>query len=396
MKDESSCLSHVRSLSFPRMSGGKGEKAAGDYIHSFCADAGLSPKRHPFRASLFPSECLMRAAVLFWMIVTVLAVFVFWHDKTVTAALIVVTALSVLLLSRWHPFFERLFSVSFWNSVQSENIYASVESDKNAPWIFFMAHYDSKAQSLPIYVRAFVLISGTLGMALLACLALACAIFSDPSGILHLFAQITAVAVIIAMMCILFNRTVDTSPGAIDNATGVSVVLELAKAVSKEPPKDLNVCFLFTGAEEIGLCGAQSFLSLYGDAYRKDATFVVNLDGVGGKEKLLMVDHYGLPPVITARRLSRVTREAAETCRVDLHRVPFIMGALWDHVVWASHGYEALTLSMGGWEKSTFLIHSEHDTLENVNGHALEKSLRLCLELVKTITRETFGESVRL
>ncbi len=390
MKDETSCLAHVMALSFPRLSGGKGEKAAGDYIFSFCVDAGLVPHRHLFRASLFPSEFLSRIAVVFWTIVTILAVFVFWRHAILAAALIGVMALSALFFSRWHPFFERLFSISSWNSVESENIYATVESEKNAPWLVFMAHYDSKAQSLPIYIRAFVLISGTFGMALLASLTAAHAIIADTSGLLHLFAQITATAVILAMLCILFNRTVDTSPGAIDNATGVSVVLELAKAIKKEPPRDLNVCFLFTGAEEIGLCGAQSFLHDFGDAYRKDDTFVVNLDGVGGKEKLLLVDHYALPPVITARVLSRVTREAAETCGVELHHVPFIMGALWDHVVWASHGYEALTLSMGGWEKSTFLIHGEQDKAENVNGHALEKSLLLCLELVKTIKRDTF------
>jgi len=394
MKDESSCLSHVRALSFPRLSGGKGEKAAGDYIHSFCIDSGLAAERHPFSASLFPSECLMRLTVIVWIVMTSLSVFVFWHNKTISAVIIAVIAFSVMLLSRWHPFFERLFSVSFWKKVRSENIHASVKADKDAPWIVFMAHYDSKSQSLPIYVRAFVLISGTLGMALLACLVFAGAIFKDFSGILHLSAQITAATVILAMLCILFNRTVDTSPGAIDNATGVSVLLELAKAVYKDPPGGLNVSFLFTGAEEIGLCGAQSFLSLHGHAYSKDDTYVVNLDGVGGKEKLLLVDHYALPPVVTARRLSRATRKAAERCGVELHQMPLIMGALWDHVVWASHGYEALTLSMGGWERSTFLIHSEHDKMENVNGYALEKSLRLCLELIRTIRQGTFAEPV--
>lgn len=388
MEAESCCVDHVQRLSFPRLSGGKGEKAAGDYIVSSLEDAGLSPARQPFSASLFPSEVLARVAVLFWAIATALAVFVLWSNIRLAAALIAAMALSVLLMSRWHPLLERLFSVSFWPSVKSENIHASVKCSESAPWIVFMAHYDSKAQSLPIWLRAFVLIGGTLGMAVLACLTFACAIFSDPTGLIHLAAEITGLAVIISMLCVLFNRTVDKSPGAIDNASGVSVVLELAKAVSRDRPQDINICFLFTGAEEIGLCGAQSFVAELGGSFPKDSTFIVNLDGVGGKAKLLLVDHYALPPVTTARKLSTLSGKAASRCGVKLHNMPLIMGALWDHVVWASHGYEALTLSMGGWEKSTFLIHGELDRAENVNGHSLNTTLRLCLEIVKAVQEE--------
>lgn len=388
MEAEPRCVDHVQRLSFPRLSGGKGEKAAGDYIFLFLKDAGLSPVRHPFSASLFPSEVLARVAVLFWAILTALVVFVLWSNIRLAAALIAVMALSVLLMSRWHPFLERLFSVSCWPSVQSENIHASVKCSESAPWIVFMAHYDSKAQSLPIWLRAFVLIGGTLGMAVLACLTFACAIFSDSSGLIHLMAEITGLAVILSMLCVLFNRTVDRSPGAIDNASGVSVVLELAKAVSRDRPQHINVCLLFTGAEEIGLCGAQRFVAELGGSFPKDSTFVVNLDGVGGKEKLLLVDHYALPPVFTARKLSSLSRKAAAVCGVRLHNMPLIMGALWDHVVWASHGYEALTLSMGGWERSTFLIHGELDRAENVNGQSLDTTLILCLEIVKAVSSD--------
>ena len=47
--------------------------------------------------------------------------------------------------------------------------------------------------------------------------------------------------------------------GAVDNASGVAVLIEVAKRLAKTPPLDRDIYFLATTGEEIGLLGAKAF-----------------------------------------------------------------------------------------------------------------------------------------
>jgi len=70
---------------------------------------------------------------------------------------------------------------------------------------------------------------------------------------------------------------------------------------------------------------------------------------------------------------------------IPLHRPLLLMGALWDHVVWAARGYESITLSMGGWEKATLLIHSREDRVEHRNPQAMVTTADLVKGMVGEI-----------
>lgn len=80
-------------------------------------------------------------------------------------------------------------------------------------------------------------------------------------------------------------------PGANDNASGVSMVLNFAKYYSENPPKYKTV-FLFFAGEEIGLDGSYHFV------YREtiDPTkikFLINLDLLGtGEDGIMVVNAY--------------------------------------------------------------------------------------------------------
>jgi Zn-dependent M28 family amino/carboxypeptidase len=50
--------------------------------------------------------------------------------------------------------------------------------------------------------------------------------------------------------------TVDDSPGANDNASGVAVVLAAARALAEQPCRNTGVVFMFFDQEEIGLVGS--------------------------------------------------------------------------------------------------------------------------------------------
>jgi hypothetical protein len=79
-----------------------------------------------------------------------------------------------------------------------------------------------------------------------------------------------------ALLVMAHYDTVRGSPGAIDNAVSVALLIELARALRDDPPAQ-PVLLVFTANEEIGLAGAEALA-----AQRDDIAFAVSLDLVGG------------------------------------------------------------------------------------------------------------------
>ena len=77
-------------------------------------------------------------------------------------------------------------------------------------------------------------------------------------------------------------------PGADDNASGVSVLLELAKSMAKSAP-DRTIIFLATTAEESGLLGARHYVKAMKDYPVSKAIANVNLDTVGRAGEKIMI-----------------------------------------------------------------------------------------------------------
>ena len=75
-----------------------------------------------------------------------------------------------------------------------------------------------------------------------------------------------------------------TSDGAIDNATGVAVSLELAKHIAKEKLK-YTYRILLVGEEEAGLRGSRSHVARMKDSISKNVFYVINTDVIGVKDK---------------------------------------------------------------------------------------------------------------
>ncbi len=93
--------------------------------------------------------------------------------------------------------------------------------------------------------------------------------------------------------------------GADDNASGVSLMLELARAIKTKNLKGNNYLFVAFSGEELGLYGSKSFI--------KDATidvssinYMLNFDMVGrlDKENTMAVNGVGTSPLFKAKALS--------------------------------------------------------------------------------------------
>jgi hypothetical protein len=70
------------------------------------------------------------------------------------------------------------------------------------------------------------------------------------------------------------------SPGANDNASGVATVLKITEQLLQTPLENTEVWSVFTGCEEVGAYGMQSFLEAYQGEVNNEVVFIT-LDEVG-------------------------------------------------------------------------------------------------------------------
>jgi hypothetical protein len=83
------------------------------------------------------------------------------------------------------------------------------------------------------------------------------------------------------------SDSVPGSPGAADDAAGVSTILEVVRALKATGPHKRDVVVLITDGEEAGLLGARAFFAS-GDPLLKHIGEVVNLEARGGGGRVAM------------------------------------------------------------------------------------------------------------
>lgn len=165
-------------------------------------------------------------------------------------------------------------------------------------------------------------------------------------------------------------------PGAIDNASGVSAILETARKlkpiVSKLP---FNVVVAFFSGEESGLHGAKQFL----DVYREPIKAAINIDCIGQENPISLV---------------RVGYESPN------HWLPLVAKKVFEQ-----HGIEIRWKDYGGEDSVAFRnknipalglgqkpavhkanIHSPEDDLNVINFAALATWAEITLELIQEIS----------
>ncbi len=78
-----------------------------------------------------------------------------------------------------------------------------------------------------------------------------------------------------------------TVPGASDNATGVAVCLDLARALAAAPLEQVEVLVALTGGEEAGMGGMAAFLDRPAGSLDPRASFVLGLDTLGAGDPIV-------------------------------------------------------------------------------------------------------------
>lgn len=371
-------LDHIRALARdigPRPAGSEPERRAFDYIAEQLRACGYEPQTRPAPFAPLPRFNPLHTLAGLLIIVGC------WSVATIP-----IIALGLPLMIAALPQIARLMVRRRSRTVLSQNLVAFAPAPKGKPTLIFCAHADSARAIAFQHRRWRWLYSRTLFIAMRVSILAAVAAVIALIGI-TLPGAITIIIGLAGAFAGGWMALADTlnqiahrnrySPGANDNASGVGVVLALAEHFAHHPPSGIRLGFLFTGAEETGLHGAESFAE---SAER--GTMILNFDMVGAGSRLHFVTADGtLFPLRTDEKLSAAIRRAYPQAT----GIPYSVRS-GDFAPFLRRGLAAASLQTGGSSEAELAYHTSFDTIELIDSSALEMAAQTTVRVVEILS----------
>lgn len=178
------------------------------------------------------------------------------------------------------------------------------------------------------------------------------------------------------------------APGAIDNASGVGVLLELARVLSKESHQE-TYQLIFFGAEEYGLVGSQFYTA---QADLSAVRWMLNVDMVGTPLEIDVAGIKSSPPELI-KQVTALARNSAIPFHLSRD---FIMmtressqGGTSDFSSFLDKGIPALGLGVSGRPAGYF--HRPEDRLERVSLEEMQRIGDFSHRLLTSVKLEKLG-----
>lgn len=335
---------HLEALAAaPRPAGGDEEARARAYCAAVLTRAGLAVAEEPFSYSELPGRTATPALGALSGAVFAAAGHAGWRGQAGVALGVLVGGAAIAGLAAWWVTRFGVLSLP-WKRARSTNLIAI----RGNPSLWLVAHLDSKSQPVPILVRA-VAVMGLLA-GLLAALAIAMLQLAA-YDVRAAWPWITGFGVL-ASLPVAASVVGARSPGALDDASGVSTALLVAQSL----PPQLALGVVLTSAEELGLAGARAWAS------NRGAGHAINVDGVDDDGDLRLTWTTRRP---TALIDQLVARAAEVGVRARAGRL--LPGALIDGVALADAGWQVVTVSRGTL-RTVARIHMSRDSLQHLTG----------------------------
>lgn len=395
-------LAYAEELSYPRLVGSPGEAEAIAALSRRLSAAGCVVEHAPFA---FSAGAQVAAAATI-LLAQALVLFTYWAGTVSSAAGVVSATVLLSLLAcagrlqrlavlaslepadgmrptRWQHLWSRL-----GQRYQTVNIVArpSQPARTGNPalrrQVYLVAHSDSKSQPLPLAVR----------MVLIGVAAVSATGFATLSLLRPWWPGLTSAAALAGLVALIAGLPLvylflagsgNASPGAIDNASGAGLVVHLAEVLAADAPA-LDLTFLITGAEELGVVGATAFVlgaQRAGHLPRHagaSEVFVLNFDGVGGGGRLAFVGGR------QAGRLAALVRDCCMGLRLPVGRLPLV-GALFDHIPFAEAGCDALSLVTLGPASRT--VHTAADSADRLEAEGFRQAGEVALAVIDRLAQ---------
>ena len=366
MIDNNRILQNLKDFSFPRLSGTEFEKKSFNIAKKKIEDLNLTPTVQEFSFSTFYSRIYpkMSLTLLNWLLL-VLLINIHTIFVIINLFLIFILILVLIIFTR-NP--ER---IKIGREYHSQNLFVKISSqpknkisDNN---IFLFSHLDSKGQVFSIKIRIQLyyiwIFSFLLGLLINI---LNSFFFTEAILLLYVLATLILIINCMATVVIWLNITNNKSKGAIDNASGISCVLELLFYYSnpKNKLQNYDLWFVFTGAEESGTMGIRNFYKYIKD-YDRNKTFIANFDSIANRINLW--DH-GL---LNNKYIQsfRYILENKDIMSIEKTR-RISIGIYSDGLFLSNKRFQGL----GNGDKSSYnYVHSVNDDLDKINIKTLKK-----------------------
>ncbi|MGB5816051.1 MAG: M28 family peptidase, partial [Thermoanaerobaculia bacterium] len=268
--------SEASALAFPRCSGSEGDVRAIEMVAGWLREAGLEVSCEEFTYDIGAAFRALRWLLLGTGLLVAIAGILAQPQPQIAASCLALALLAGGTLLVWSPWLERLYSRE--GSTRTANVIGRTGPRQPRLSLIFVAHHDSKSQNLPLPYRAgltiLTLLSGA-SLAVLLIVGLAMGQVGGPSWLGPLLGGLAAAS--LATLSTLHNG--NRSPGGVDNAGSVGVLMELARVLPGELPADVEAIFLSTGAEEDHMVGAMRWLDRHLSLLAGRPTYALNLDG---------------------------------------------------------------------------------------------------------------------
>ncbi len=377
MIDENHIIENLKEFSFPRLSGTYLERNSFNLAKKKIENLNLIPTIQEFSFSIFYSRVYPKISLtlLFWLhLILFLNIQIIF---TYINIFLVLFLLLILIIITRNP-----EEIKIGRKLHSQNIFVKIplksvqkninykEKKGRKDWnknILLFSHLDSKGQLFSVkfrilfyYLWIFNFIVGLFINIINSYYLLNSILLLQIFGILVL--SINGLATIF----ILLNRTNNKSKGAIDNASGISIVMELLNYYSNPNNrlKNINLWFVFTGAEESGTMGVRNFYKNIKD-FDRERTYTINFDSIA--KKVILYNH-GL---INNKNFKSINFILENEDLMSLENAKRIyIGTYSDGLFLMSKKFQGL----GNGDKTSYnYIHSIHDDIDKIDPLVLKK-----------------------
>jgi Zn-dependent M28 family amino/carboxypeptidase len=180
-------------------------------------------------------------------------------------------------------------------------------------------------------------------------------------------------------------RNGNESPGGVDNAGSVAIVVELAGVLAGKLPRTVELVLLLTSAEEDHMIGAMRFLDAHAHELSARPVQALNFDGAGSPGDAVILHSYGVYHRF-APEISDLALRIARRRGVRLRKVwmPPAIGI--DAIPFHHRGLACLTFASGALGRATFAVHSSKDLADHLDPTALERVAGLAAEVATELS----------
>ncbi|MFX1590515.1 MAG: M28 family peptidase [Promethearchaeota archaeon] len=367
MIDETRIFNNIKEFSFPRLSGTGFEKKAFNIAKNKIEELNLEPKKQDFSFSIFYSRIYPKVAltILSWLVLVLYLNFNLIFN-IVNLSIIFILILILIIYTR-NP--EK---IKFGHEYHSQNLFVKISSqakNESSNYNFFLlSHLDSKGQSFSIKIRIQLYFTWIITFSLgLLITTLNSFFLREDYLILNIFSIFIICFNYLAIIILWINRTNNRSKGVIDDASGISCVLELLNYYSnpENTLKKCNLWFVFTGAEESGTMGVRNFYKNIKN-FDRDNTFIINFDSIA--KNINLWDH-GLLNNKYFKSFNYIL-ENKDIMTLEKKTYRFYIGTYSDGLFLLNKRFNGL----GNGDRSIYnYVHSKFDDLDKIEISVLKK-----------------------